>query len=68
MATDTGTQLPEKWANPEILEWDRTRMGLSPEQVESLAGIAAERIMNWEKAVEAPALSDLQELADIYDL
>jgi Zn-dependent peptidase ImmA (M78 family)/transcriptional regulator with XRE-family HTH domain len=42
-------------------------MGLSPEQVESLAGIAAERITDWEHATEAPALSDLQNLAGIYD-
>jgi Zn-dependent peptidase ImmA (M78 family) len=67
MAIETHVQLPEKWANPEILRWSRTRMGLSPEQVESLAGIAAERITEWEQAKEAPALSDLQNLAEIYD-
>lgn len=67
MAIDTHVQLPEKWANPEILRWARTRMGLSLKQVESLAGIAAERITKWEHAREAPALSDLQNLAEIYD-
>jgi Zn-dependent peptidase ImmA (M78 family) len=67
MAIETHMQLPEKWANPEILRWARTRMGLSPEQVESLAGTAAERITKWEQAREAPALSDLQNLAEIYD-
>jgi Zn-dependent peptidase ImmA (M78 family) len=67
MAIDTHVQLPEKWANPEILRWARARMGLSPKQVESLAGIAAERITEWEHAREAPALSDLQNLAEIYD-
>lgn len=67
MAIDTYVQLPEKWANPEILRWARARMGLSPKQVESLAGIAAERITEWEHAREAPALSDLQNLAEIYD-
>ena len=67
MAIDTHVQLPEKWANPEILRWARARMGLSSKQVESLAGIAAERITEWEHAREAPALSDLQNLAEIYD-
>ena len=67
MAIDTHVQLPEKWANSEILRWARTRMGLSPKQVESLAGIDAERITEWEHAREAPALSDLQNLAEIYD-
>jgi Zn-dependent peptidase ImmA (M78 family)/transcriptional regulator with XRE-family HTH domain len=67
MAIDTHVQLPEKWANPEILRWARTRMGLSLEQVESLASIASERIKGWEHATEAPALSDLQNLAEIYD-
>jgi Zn-dependent peptidase ImmA (M78 family) len=67
MAIDTYVKLPEKWANPEILTWARTRLGLNPEQVESLAGIAADRINAWERAREAPALSDLQKLAEIYD-
>jgi Zn-dependent peptidase ImmA (M78 family) len=67
MAIETHVQLPEKWANPEILRWARTRMGLSPKQVETLAGIAADRITDWERATEAPALSDLQNLAEIYD-
>lgn len=67
MVIDTHVQLPEKWANPEILNWARTRMGLRPEQMESLAGIAAERIIEWEHAKAAPALSDLQNLAEIYD-
>ena len=67
MAIDTHVQLPKKWANPDILKWARTRMGLSPKQVESLAGIAAERITEWEYAREAPALSHLQNLAEIYD-
>jgi Zn-dependent peptidase ImmA (M78 family) len=67
MAIDTKVQLPEKWTNPDLLKWARTRMGLSPEQVESLAGIAAEKITEWEYAREAPALSDLQNLAEIYD-
>jgi len=67
MAINTHVQLPEKWANPEILRWARTRMGLSHKEVEALAGIAAERITEWEHAREAPALSDLQNLAEIYD-
>ncbi len=67
MAIGTHVKLPEKWANPEILIWARTRMGLNPEQVESLAGIRADRIRDWEHAREAPALSDLQNLAEIYD-
>ena len=67
MAIDTHVKLPEKWANPEILIWARTRMGLNPGQVESLAGIAADRISAWERAREAPGLSDLQNLAEIYD-
>jgi len=67
MAIDTHVQLPEKWANPEILTWARTRIGLSPNEAESLTGIAAERIMEWELAREAPALSDLQDLAEVYD-
>lgn len=67
MAIDTQVKLPENWVNPEILNWARTRMGLSPEQVESLAGIAADRIRAWEQAREAPALSDLQNLAEMYD-
>ncbi len=67
MVIETPVQLPEKWANPDILSWARTRMGLRPEQVESLAGIAAERIVEWEHAKAAPALSDLQNLAEIYD-
>ena len=67
MAIEAQIQLPEKWANPDILTWARTRMGLRPEQVESLAGISAERIIKWEKAKSAPSLSDLQNLAGIYD-
>jgi len=67
MAIDERVKLPERWANPEILRWGRTRMGLKPEQVESLAGIAADRIKAWEHAAEAPSLSDLQNLAEIYD-
>jgi len=67
MVTDTHVQLPEKWANPEILNWARNRMGLKPEQVESLAGIAAEQIIEWEHAKAAPTLSDLQSLAEVYD-
>jgi len=67
MAINTHVQLPEKWANPEILRWARTRMGLRPEQVESLAAIAAERIMDWEHARAVPALSDLQNIAEVYD-
>jgi Zn-dependent peptidase ImmA (M78 family) len=67
MVTETHVQLPEKWANPDILSWARTRMGLSPKQVESLAGIAAERIIEWEHAKIVPTLSDLQNLAEIYD-
>jgi len=67
MAIDTHVKLPEKWANPEILIWARTRMGLNLGQVESLTGIAGDRISAWERAREAPGLSDLQNLAEIYD-
>lgn len=67
MVIDTHVQLPEKWANPNILKWARIRMGLGPEQVESLAGIAVERIIEWERAKSAPSLSDLQNLAEVYD-
>jgi len=67
MVIDTHVQLPEKWANPEILNWARNRMGLSHERVESLVGISAERIVEWEHAKAAPTLSDLQSLAEVYD-
>jgi Zn-dependent peptidase ImmA (M78 family) len=67
MAIEAQVQLPEKWANPDILTWARARMGLKPEEVESLAGIAAERIIEWERAKSAPSLSDLQNLAEVYD-
>jgi Zn-dependent peptidase ImmA (M78 family) len=67
MALDTHVELPKEWANPEILRWARTRIGLNPEEVESLADIRADRIRDWEHAREAPALSDLQNLAEIYD-
>lgn len=67
MSIEAQIQLPERWASPAVLNWARTRMGLRPEQVESLAGISAERIIAWERAESAPSLSDLQDLADIYD-
>lgn len=67
MLTNERVKLPEKWANPEILRWARTRMGLSPEQVESFTGIAANRVKAWENAAESPTLSELQDLAEIYD-
>jgi len=67
MAIEAQIQLPEKWVNPEILNWARTRMALRPEQVESLAGVSTERIIEWERAKSAPSLSDLQSLAEIYD-
>jgi len=67
MTIDTQVTLPKKWANPEILRWARMRMGIGLKQAESLAGIAAERIENWEHDRAAPALSDLQALAEIYD-
>ncbi|MBI2853028.1 MAG: ImmA/IrrE family metallo-endopeptidase [Chloroflexi bacterium] len=67
MTIDTHVELPKDWANPAMLEWARASMGLNREDVEALAGIAAERIRAWEHAQEAPALSDLQGLAEIYD-
>jgi Zn-dependent peptidase ImmA (M78 family) len=67
MALDTHVGLPKKWANPEILKWARTRVGLHPQDVESLAGIRADRIRDWEHAKGAPELSDLQDLAETYD-
>jgi Zn-dependent peptidase ImmA (M78 family) len=67
MAIETQVKLPEKWVNPEILRWARIRMGLSSDEVESLTGIAAERIAEWELAKKAPSLSDLQNLAELYD-
>jgi len=67
MVVKTDIHLPEKWANPEVLRWARIRMGLKPEQAETLAGIAAGQVTDWEHAREAPTLSDLQNLAEIYD-
>jgi Zn-dependent peptidase ImmA (M78 family) len=67
MVIDTHIQLPEKWANPEILNWTRIRMGLNLDQVKSLAGISTDQIAKWENAEEAPTLSDLQKLAEVYD-
>lgn len=67
MVTETRVQLPNNWANPEVLKWARNRMGLSPKQVESLAGIAIDRIAEWEDAKAAPSLSELEILAEIYD-
>lgn len=67
MVTEAHVQLPERWANPEILKWARLRMGLQPKDVESLANIPAEHIVRWEELREAPTLADLEDLAEIYD-
>lgn len=67
MVTEAHVQLPERWANPEVLKWARLRMGLQPNDVETLANIPAERITGWERREEeGPTLADLENLAEIY--
>jgi len=67
MVTEARVQMPQRWANPEILKWARRRMGLQPKDVETLAEIPAERVINWETRNEVPTLADLENLAGIYD-
>jgi Zn-dependent peptidase ImmA (M78 family) len=66
MVTITETKLPEKWANPEMLRWARVKMGLKPQDVEDLAVTKAQDIIQWEERKSAPALADLEGLAEVY--
>lgn len=69
MVTEAHVELPERWANPEMLKWARLRMGLQPKHVESLTNIRARRVVTFEepKTRELPTLAELEELAEIYD-
>lgn len=58
--------VPKNWANPTVLKWARLEVGLEPGQVESLAGLPAERVIEWERARAAPTLNDLEVLAELY--
>ena len=66
MVISSKTNIPEKWANPEVLKWARLRMGLKPQDLEELEKIRAEDIIQWETGQAAPTLSDLESLAESY--
>ena len=57
---------PEGWVSSHSLHICRTRMNLTPSQVEELTGITAEQIINWESSIGAPTLQDLETLAIYY--
>lgn len=67
MEIEAQVYLPERWANPQILQWARQRIGLQPKNVESLTKISSDRIIRWEKSLESPSLDDLENLAEVYD-
>jgi Zn-dependent peptidase ImmA (M78 family) len=66
MVISSEINIPEKWANPEVLKWARLRMGLKPQDMEELEKIRAEDIIQWETGKSAPTLSDLESLAESY--
>jgi len=57
---------PSDWVNAHSLYLCRSRMNLNPSQVEALAGIEEETLVNWEKSIEVPTLEDLEKLAKHY--
>jgi DNA-binding transcriptional regulator YiaG len=67
VVTESKVELPERWVNPEVLKWARKRMGLSPEDLESIANISANDIRAWEGQGEPPTLANLEDLAEVYD-
>lgn len=67
METEAQVYLPERWANPQILQWARRRIGLQPKNVESLTKIPSDYIIKWEKSLELPSIDDLENLAEVYD-
>jgi Zn-dependent peptidase ImmA (M78 family) len=66
MVISSKINIPEKWANPEVLKWARLRMGLKPQDMEELEKIRAEDIIRWETGQSAPTLADLESLAESY--
>lgn len=67
MTTDIKIKLPENWANPRVLIWARQRLNLSYEDVGKKLDVLPARIADWETNKEKPTLSELENLADIYD-
>ncbi len=59
-------QAPNGWINPHSLYVCRTRMNLTPSQVEELTGVSAEQINNWERSLGTPTLEQLEILARHY--
>ena len=59
-------QAPDGWISPHSLYLCRTRMNLTPPQVEELTGISAELISKWEQSKETPSLEQLEILAKHY--
>jgi len=60
-------ETPEDWVTPKLLSWARSRVGLTPDAVHSLIDIPKERLEAWESGGEAPSLSDMETLAELYD-
>lgn len=63
-----------QWVNPEILRWARTRLKLSPEEVEKQSKkldkpfqpISVADLNSWESKVAEPSLEQLETLAEIF--
>lgn len=66
MVSAEQARLPDEWANPRLLSWARTRIGLTPEYVATLRGIAPETILAWERGEGGPTLRQLEILAELY--
>jgi len=51
---------------PEVLQWARLSVGVTPEQAAARAGITTERLLEWEQGVGEPTLAKLRALATLY--
>jgi Zn-dependent peptidase ImmA (M78 family)/DNA-binding XRE family transcriptional regulator len=51
---------------PELLAWTRDRAGVKPEDAAKAAGVAVDRLKEWEAGSDAPTLNQLRSLAAKY--
>ncbi len=63
----TKAELPERWATPQLIEWARQEIGLSPDEAAKRAKVSVNQLRAWEAGTELPTLDDLQILAEMYD-